>query len=88
MEKALALTAIVCVLFGVLKYLEMRFIEKRNKPLKEIVRDLVMVFGATFSTAIVFMYYQDQIDDFLSVITNTNMLKAETTQVFTGVPDF
>uniref|UniRef100_A0A6C0CPI2 Uncharacterized protein n=1 Tax=viral metagenome TaxID=1070528 RepID=A0A6C0CPI2_9ZZZZ len=88
MEKVLLMTIVICVLFGIIKFLEMKYIEKHLKPLKEILRDLVMVFASSFVSIFIFFHYQNSIDDFVSVLTNTSHLKSETTQVFTGVPDF
>lgn len=88
MEKALALAFLISAVFGIMKFLEMKYLEKKTKPLKEIVRDVLMVLLASFGCSFVFLYYQNKIDDFLSVVTNTSNLKAETTQVFTGMPDF
>jgi hypothetical protein len=88
MEKVLLMTIVICVLFGIIKFLEMKYIEKNLKPLKEILRDLVMVFASSFVSIFIFFHYQNSIDDFVSVLTNTSHLKSETTQVFTGVPDF
>ena len=88
MEKVLLMTIVICVLFGIIKFLEMKYIEKNLKPLKEILRDLVMVFASSLVSIFIFFHYQNSIDDFVSVLTNTSHLKSETTQVFTGVPDF
>jgi predicted nuclease of restriction endonuclease-like RecB superfamily len=88
MEKALLLSVVITILFGVLKFLEMKYLDKKLKPLRDVVRDIVMVFSASFASSMALLHFQDKIDDFLSVITNTNVMKAEHTQVFTGVPDF
>ena len=88
MEKALFLSVVVVVIFGVLKFLEMKYLDKHLKPLRDVVRDLVMVFLSAFLCSMGLLQYQDKVDDFLSVITNTNTMKAEHTQVFTGIPDF
>lgn len=88
MEKILFVTIVICVLFGIVKFLEMKYIEKHLKPLKEILRDLAMVFASSFVSLFIFFHYHNSIDDFLSILTNTSHLKSETTQVFTGVPDF
>jgi hypothetical protein len=88
MEKALFLSVVVVVIFGVLKFLEMKYLDKHLKPLRDVVRDLVMVFVSTFVSALAYIQYQNKFDDFLSVITNTNVMKPEQTQVFTGLPDF
>ena len=88
MEKALVLAFLISGLFAIMKFLEMKYLEKKMKPLKEIVRDVLIAFMASFGCSFVFLQYQNKLDDFLSVITNTGTLKAESTQVFTGIPDF
>ena len=88
MEKALVLAFLISGLFAIMKFLEMKYLEKKMKPLKEIVRDVLIAFMASFGCSFVFLKYQIKLDDFLSVITNTGKLKAESTQVFTGIPDF
>ena len=47
----------------------MKYLEKKTKPLKEIVRDVLMVLLASFGCSFVFLYYQNKIDDFLSIVT-------------------
>lgn len=88
MEKVFIIATAICFLFALLKYFEMKYIQKEIKPLKELLRDIVIVFISTLCPLAFVLYYQNRIDDFLSVITNTNTLKGETTQVFTGLPDF
>ena len=88
MEKVLLLSTIITAVFGLLKFIEMKYLDQHLKPLKEIIRDVFMVFLASFGCLFVLLHYQHKLDDFLSVITNTTMIKPETTQVFTGMPDF
>jgi len=88
MEKAFILAVAISVLYSIIKYLEMRFLEQKMKPLREIVRDVLMVSVAAFVCSFVFIYNKNKIDDFVAVVTNTNVLKPENTQVFTGVPGF
>lgn len=88
MEKALFLAVAISVLYSIIKYLEMRYLEQKMKPLREIVRDTLMVSVSSFICSFVFIYYKNKIDDFVAVVTNTNVLKPENTQVFTGVPGF
>ena len=76
------------MVYSIVKYLEMRFLEQKMKPLREIVRDVLMVSVSSFVCSFVFIYYKNKIDDFVAVVTNTNVLKPENTQVFTGVPGF
>ena len=88
MEKVLLLACVLTFAYGILKFVEMKFIERQMKPLKEIVRDLILVFVSSFSVFYIFIQYQSKVDDFFSVVTNTNILNPDTTQVFTGSPDF
>jgi hypothetical protein len=88
MEKAFVLSLAICVIYFLLKYAEMRYLEKKVRPLRESVRDVIMVFMSAFVCSFGFIHYRNKIDDFVAVITNTNILKAENTQVFTGLPGF
>jgi hypothetical protein len=88
MEKVLLLSIVITVFFGIMKFVEMKYLENKLKPLRDMIRDLVMVFGASFVCAFGLINYQHKFDDFWSVITNQNVLPETTTQVFTGNPDF
>ena len=88
MEKVLILAITITVAFGVLKFAEMKYLENNLKPLRDIIRDLVMVFGASFVCAFGLINYQHKFDDFWSVVTNQSISPESTTQVFTGTPDF
>ena len=88
MEKVILFAVCVTVLFGIVKGLEMKFIEKDFKALKLIIRDFVIVFMSSFSVATLFIQYNTYFDDFFSVITNTKVINPDKTQIFTGMPDF
>ena len=88
MEKALFLAIGITIVFGILKFLEMKYLDKHLKPLRDVVRDLVMVFLSSFLCSFAVLHYQTKIDDFLSILTNTSSLKPDNTQVFVGTPDF
>lgn len=88
MEKAFVLAVAISVIYSIVKYLEMRYLEQKMKPLREIVRDVLMVSVSAFICSFIFIYNKNKIDDFVAVVTNTNVLKPENTQVFTGVPGF
>lgn len=88
MEKVILFAICVTVLFGIVKGLEMKFIEKDFKALKLIIRDFVIVFMSSFAVATVFIQYNTYLDDFFSVITNTKVINPDKTQIFTGMPDF
>ena len=88
MEKVILFAICVTVLFGIVKGLEMKYIEKDFKSLKLIVRDFVIVFMSSFAVATMFIQYNTHLDDFFSVITNTKVINPDKTQIFTGMPDF
>ncbi len=88
MEKVLLLAIAITVLFGMMKFAEMKYLENKLKPLRDVIRDLVMVFGSSFVCAFGVINYQHKLDDFLSIITNQSIVPQTTTQVFTGNPDF
>jgi ABC-type Mn2+/Zn2+ transport system permease subunit len=88
MEKVFLFAVVLTILFGILKVAITKWIENEMKPLKEIVRDLAIVFVSAFGTGYVFLQHGSRLDDFFSVITNQNLLNPDTTQIFTGIPDF
>jgi hypothetical protein len=88
MEKVFLFAVVMTILFGVLKVALLKWIENEMKPLKEIVRDLAIVFVSAFGSSYVFLKHGSRLDDFFSVITNKNLLNPDTTQIFTGIPDF
>jgi hypothetical protein len=89
MEKVLVLAISITILFGVMKFVEMKYLDCKLKPLKDVIRDLVMVFGSSFVCSFGLVHYQQTFDDFLNVITNTSHSPIiATTQVFTGAPEF
>lgn len=88
MEKVLLITIVITVVFGIFKFLEMKYLERHMKPVKELIRDIFIVFLASFTCLFIALNYQHKLDDFLAVVTNTSVIKPDTTQVFTGTPDF
>ena len=44
MKNIFVVAAIVSISFFIVKFLEMRYIEKENKPLKLLIRDTLLVY--------------------------------------------
>ena len=88
MEKVFLFAIGVTILFSILKFAEMKWIDNEIKPLKLFVRDVIMVFVSAFGCALVLLKFSTNIDDFISILTNVKTLNPDTTQIFTGVPDF
>jgi TctA family transporter len=44
MDNIFVIAGIIAVIFLIIKFIEMRFIEKENKPLKLLIRDALVVY--------------------------------------------
>ena len=49
MDNIFVIAAVVSIIFFVAKFVEMRFIEKENKPMKLLVRDSLIVYISVVS---------------------------------------
>jgi hypothetical protein len=90
MNPVLLLAVGVTVCFCLSKFAEMRFLcdEEDMIPLKQVTRDALVVFCSTLSASFLYFYFQTSIADFFNVLTETKVLTAEKTQIFTDVPPF
>jgi hypothetical protein len=88
MEKIIVIAVLISSLFFLIKVLEMKFLTKEMVPLKQVIRDSVYVFVASFATLFVFLNMVHSIDDFMNVITGSKSDTLKATQVFTGEPGF
>ena len=82
MENMFLISTIIAICYLLLKFIEMRFIEKENKPIKLLVRDTIIVY---FSALLAFFVFH-QTNDSGAVA----YLMGESSQaaVFTNSPDF
>jgi hypothetical protein len=69
---------IISVIFFVIKFIEMRFIERENKPLKFLIRDSLIVYVSVIAGHFVLQQ--------ISPVIQSGM--GENPQVFTDNPDF
>ena len=67
------------ILFLIMKFIEMRFIEKENKPLKELIKDTLIVYISVLSG----FYLLDQLSPMMESVSSDNI-----PAVFTGNPEF
>lgn len=79
MENIFLVAAIISIIFFIIKFIEMRFIEKESKPLKYLIRDSLLVY---FSV-VIGHFVIDQIKP-LSEQVNSNIQPG----VFTDNPNF
>lgn len=73
--------AIISIIFLLSKFVEMRFIEKENKPLKLLIRDALIVYFSVISGYFILEQVQPMLEG-----EKGNILK--NIPVFTGNPEF
>jgi len=88
MEKVILLAILATLFYGIIKIVEMKYIEKEWKPVKEIVRDAAYVFLSTAVAGFILFFLKGSLNDFLNILTQTKTLDTEATQVFTDEPAF
>ena len=88
MEKVLIFAISITVLFCILKFLEMKYIDREIKPLKYFVRDAIMVFSSSILCLYLLLQYDKNITDLFAVVTDSKVFSTDTTSVFTGEPGF
>jgi multisubunit Na+/H+ antiporter MnhB subunit len=88
MEKIFIISTIITFLFCLVKFIEMKYLDKELKPLKFLVRDAVIVFVCSLAAAVFVFNMDGSITDFFNVLTDTKTLNTATTQIFTDEPGF
>ena len=81
MNNIFIIAAIISVIFLIVKFIEMRYIEKESKPLKLLIRDALLVY---FS--VVMGYFI--LEQIKPVIGDGNNLHGGNTLAFTDNPEF
>lgn len=76
MDNIYIIAAVISIVFLVAKFIEMRFVDKENKPLKFMLRDTLLVY-----VSVVF-------GNFVLDQSSLNVANVPTTQVFTDMPEF
>jgi len=87
---AILFSVIITLFFVVFKVLENRYLAAGDepKPLKELVRDTIVVFLCSLMGSYILLSYGNQIDDFYNILTDTKTLNPAATQIFTDEPGF
>jgi hypothetical protein len=81
MENIFLLSGIIAVVFFVIKFIEMRFVEKEAKPLKILFRDTLIVY----ISAIFGFFLNSQLKP---IIQNGGVVSSANPAVFTDNPSF
>ncbi len=77
MEKYIIHSGIIAFIYLLMKFIEMRISKKETKPMKELIRDTIIVY----LSAIVGLYI-------ISEFMNTKTITKNVTNVFTDAPGF
>jgi len=88
MEQTFIIAIIITLLFCVSKFVETRFLNTETKPLKDVVRDALVVLVASVTGSYLYFAFHGYISDFFNVITETKVLNPAATQIFTDAPAF
>ena len=79
MDNIFLIAAIISIVFFIVKFIEMRFIEKENKPLKYLIRDSLLVYFSVITGNFVIEQIQPMMDG--GTVNNSPV-------VFTDNPNF
>ena len=79
MNNIFVIAAVVSITFLIIKFFEMRFFEKENKPLKLLIRDALLVYFSVIAGYFI-------LEQLKPILNKEN--SSTTTQVFTDNPDF
>tara|TARA_B100000886_G_scaffold340512_2_gene310693 strand:+ start:29779 stop:30027 length:249 start_codon:yes stop_codon:yes gene_type:complete len=82
MDNPFVLAALISFCYLIIKFGEMRIIDKENKPLKVIIKDMFLVY---FACVIGIFFLQQVVDSELNIFTD---IKKPSTVVFTNSPEF
>lgn len=77
MDNIFLIAGFISIIFLITKFIEMRFIEKENKPMKLLIRDALLVYFSVISGYFV-------IEQFKPIMQHDPV----STQVFTDNPGF
>jgi hypothetical protein len=77
MDNIFVIAGVIAITFLVSKFIEMRFIEKENKPMKLLIRDTLLVYFSVVSGYLI-------IEQFKPIMQSDGA----STQVFTDNPEF
>ena len=88
MEEVFVVATIITLSFCLSKFIETKYFMEEATPLKDIVRDCLLVLMCSITGSYMYFYFQTTIRDFFNVLTETKVLNNASTQVFTDNPSF
>ena len=88
MEDVFVVAVLITLSFCVAKFIEIKYFSEQMKPLKDIVRDSLLVLICALGGAYVYFHFQKNIREFFNIVTETKVLDNASTEVFTDNPSF
>lgn len=87
MEIVVAIVVITTVLYVLVRIIEMKYVQKEMKPMKEVVRDAATVSAAVAVSAFAVLSMNKSMSGFFGAMTEQSTLPA-VADVFTDNPGF
>lgn len=82
-------TVVTTLLFVLAKFVEYKYFQNEDKkPLKDTVRDTLIVMVCSLASSSLFFQFQGSIHDFFNIVTESKVINDAATQVFTDKPNF
>uniref|UniRef100_A0A6C0DSE2 Uncharacterized protein n=1 Tax=viral metagenome TaxID=1070528 RepID=A0A6C0DSE2_9ZZZZ len=88
MDPMIIISVVITFIFFIAKMVEMRYLDKEPKPLKDIVRDTIIIFCSSLLGSFIYFNMNNTIKEFFNIVTETKTLNPETTMIFTDSPGF
>jgi hypothetical protein len=82
MQNIFVVAAIISIIFFIVKFIEMRFVDKESKPLKLLVRDSLLVYFSVIAGDFIMVQLSPIIHDASDAVVSSAPL------VFTDNPGF
>ena len=88
MEKLFIISILICIVYAIVTIIEGKFVQKKMKPTKEIIREGFFVFISSIVSLFLFFKMSGTLTEFFNIITDTKTDTVKATEVFTGEPGF
>ena len=88
MDQMIIISVIITAIYFTAKLLEIRYLEKKSKPLKDTVRDTIIIFCCSLLGSFIYFNCNTSFSEFFNIVTETKTLNPDTTMIFTDSPGF
>ena len=88
----LLLCILVSAIYCLVRFVEIKYLAQSMLPMKQVVRELVFVFGSVFAGAFILTHFGHHIDALYRVVTDAppsiDSRSSANAEIFTGPPEF